>query len=271
MSDATAFADGGGGPDAGAAPVAARDLRKSYPYGEGERLHVLTGVDLTVATGEAVAIVGASGAGKSTLLHLLGALDQPTGGDVLVGGRSVRGLPATRLAAIRNRHIGFVFQFHHLLRDFSALENVMMPTLVAGHPFSEARVRARDLLDAVGLTKRLDHQPWQLSGGEQQRVAVARALVNEPLVLLADEPSGNLDRETSLRLHDLLFRIREDRALSMVLVTHNHELAERADRILVLESGLLRPERPTERNRASLKGSHRGGEPGLESGPDQGP
>ena len=221
------------------APLAAVGLHKSYVAGDGSRLHVLEGVDLRVEPGEAIAIIGASGAGKSTLLHLLGALDLPTSGEVLVGGQAVSGLDEQKLAKVRNRHIGFVFQFHHLLREFTALENVLMPALIAGDTMEQAQVRARRLLAAVGMDHRLGHKPWQLSGGEQQRVAVARALVNDPLVLLADEPSGNLDHHTSQRLHDLLFELRRDRELAMVLVTHNLELADRADRILHLEDGGL--------------------------------
>jgi len=217
----------------------ARDLEKRFVMGDGSELHILKGVGLRVEAGQAVSIVGASGAGKSTLLHILGALDRPTAGEVLLGGKPVAGLDDEALAAARNRHVGFVFQFHHLLREFTALENVMMPALVAGDELPKARDRARDLLEAVGVSEREDHKPRQLSGGEQQRVAVARALVNHPLVLLADEPSGNLDNETSERLHDLLFRLREQRGLSMVIVTHNRELAERADRTLLLAGGRL--------------------------------
>jgi lipoprotein-releasing system ATP-binding protein len=223
------------------APLAALALRKTYVAGDGSELHVLAGVDLRVRPGEAVAIIGASGAGKSTLLHLLGALDLPTSGDVLVGGHAISGMDEIALARIRNRHLGFVFQFHHLLREFTALENVAVPALIGGAPMSEAQERAHALLTAVGLEDRASHKPWQLSGGEQQRVAVARALVNEPLVLLADEPSGNLDHHTSGRLHDLLFQLRAERELGMVLVTHNLELADRADRVLLLEDGRLQP------------------------------
>jgi lipoprotein-releasing system ATP-binding protein len=225
-------------------PLEARGITKTFVSGDGSELSVLQGVDVHVAAGEAVSIIGSSGAGKSTLLHILGALDQPSTGEVLLGGRAVAGLDDEALATLRNRHVGFVFQFHHLLREFSALENVMMPSLVAGTALPEARDRARELLEAVGVRGREEHKPRQLSGGEQQRVAVARALVNRPLILLADEPSGNLDNETSARLHDLLFRIREERALSMVLVTHNLELAERADRVLLLERGGLHPATP---------------------------
>lgn len=222
-------------------PLESRDLEKSYPIADGSRLEILRGVSVTVRKGEAIAVTGASGAGKSTLLHILGALDRPTAGDVLVGGRPVSELQDEELAVVRNQHIGFVFQFHHLLREFTALENVMMPSLVGGLELPEARVRASSLLAEVGLAARQDHKPRQLSGGEQQRVAVARALVNEPLVLLADEPSGNLDSRTSDRLHDLLFDLRDGRDLSIVVVTHNPDLAGRADRILVLDEGRLQP------------------------------
>ncbi len=224
-----------------APPLEARDLLKSFVGGDGSELDVLRGVSVRVESGEAVAVIGASGAGKSTLLHILGALDGPSGGEVLVGGRPVAGLEDEELARIRNHHIGFVFQFHHLLREFTALENVMMPALLAGTEMGVARAAARELLDAVGVSGREEHKPRQLSGGEQQRVAVARALVNRPLVLLADEPSGNLDTQSSDRLHDLLFRLKEERNLSMVIVTHNHDLADRADRVLLLAGGRLQP------------------------------
>jgi lipoprotein-releasing system ATP-binding protein len=220
-------------------PVEAVGLRKRFTLGDGSELEVLGGVDLRVGPGEAVSIVGSSGAGKSTLLHLLGALDRPTEGTVRLGGVDLTGLGSDEIATVRSRFVGFVFQFHHLLREFSALENVMMPRLIAGASRSEAAGRAHRLLDAVGLSKRESHKPWQLSGGEQQRVAVARALANEPSVLLADEPSGNLDARTSAGLHDLLFELREQWNLSMVLVTHSPQLASRADRTLHLEDGRL--------------------------------
>jgi lipoprotein-releasing system ATP-binding protein len=225
-----------------ALPLRAEGLWKTYALGDGSELHVLKGVDLRVGNGEAVAILGTSGSGKSTLLHLLGALDRPTSGGIELGGLSLSNRSSSELASIRNRFVGFVFQFHHLLREFSALENVMMPRLILGGSQEEAEAAATELLDAVGLAERLTHRPWQLSGGEQQRVAVARALVNDPAVLLADEPSGNLDSRTSRGLHDLLFRLREERDLSMVLVTHNLELAARADRTLHLDEGVLSPE-----------------------------
>jgi lipoprotein-releasing system ATP-binding protein len=217
----------------------ARGLRKHFVGGDGSELRILRGVELQVEPGEVVAIIGASGVGKSTLLQLLGALDSPTEGEVLVGGESLAEMDAISLANIRNQHMGFVFQFHHLLRDFSALENVAMPCRIGGASSQEALQRATELLAAVGLRDRARHLPTQLSGGEQQRVAVARALANDPLVLLADEPSGNLDGPTSQDLHDLLFRLREEEGTSMVLVTHNLELAERSDRILMLREGRL--------------------------------
>jgi lipoprotein-releasing system ATP-binding protein len=222
-----------------AKPLEACDLAKSYVGGDGRELSILSGVNFELGRGEAVAIIGASGAGKSTLLHLLGALDRPTQGEIIVGGRSIAGQNDEALAEMRNRQIGFVFQFHHLLREFTAVENVMMPALIAGTSFSEARSRALSLLGDVGLAERASHKPRQLSGGEQQRVAVARALVNHPVVLLADEPSGNLDTETSQKLHDLLFELRARRDLSIVVVTHNRDLAARADRTLVLTGGRL--------------------------------
>lgn len=217
----------------------ARNLRKVYVGGDGSELTVLDGVGIEVRPGEAVAVIGASGAGKSTLLHLLGGLDRPTAGEVVVGGQRLDRLAERELAAMRNRAIGFVFQFHHLLREFTALENVMMPMLIAGLGSAEAERRAAELLDQVGLAARLTHKPAQLSGGEQQRVAVARALANRPLLVLADEPSGNLDTHTSEQLHDLFFRLRTDHGVAMVLATHNRELADRADRVLLIRDGRL--------------------------------
>ena len=225
---------------AGAATaVEARRLRKVYAGGGGTELTVLDGVDLHVAAGEAVAVIGASGAGKSTLLHLLGGLDAPTGGEVRIAGRALNELAGPELAAFRNEVIGFVFQFHHLLREFTALENVMMPVLIGGGDRPGAEARARSLLADVGLADRASHRPMELSGGEQQRVAVARALANEPAVVLADEPSGNLDAQTSERLHELFFRLREEHGVALVLATHNRELAERTDRILRVKEGAL--------------------------------
>jgi lipoprotein-releasing system ATP-binding protein len=217
----------------------ANDVAKSYRGGDGGIIHVLDGVYLTVGRGEMVAIVGASGAGKSTLLHLLGALDAPNRGSIMIDGQAIAGLDDDALADLRNRKVGFVFQFHHLLREFSALENVMMPLRIAGVHESEARRRASEHLDRVGLGGRVHHRPSELSGGEQQRTAVARALVIEPAVLLADEPSGNLDHTNSERLHDLFAQLARDLELGMVVVTHNRSLAGRADRTLVLEDGKL--------------------------------
>jgi lipoprotein-releasing system ATP-binding protein len=217
------------------------DLRKVYQGGDGTPIQVLTGVDLTVSRGEFVAIVGASGSGKSTLLHLLGALDLPSGGTVRLDGQVYAEQGPAQLAAIRNRKVGFVFQFHHLLREFTALENVMMPLLIAGEAETRARSRAEELLAAVGLAGRMSHRPSALSGGEQQRAAVARALVADPLVVLADEPSGNLDYGNSERLHELFARLSREFETALVVVTHNRLLAGRADRVLSLEGGHLVP------------------------------
>jgi lipoprotein-releasing system ATP-binding protein len=224
-----------------AAAVAARDLYRTYIGGDGTPLHVLEGTELEVGAGESVAIIGESGSGKSTLLQLLGGLDRPTSGEVLLGGRPLRELEDDELSRVRNERIGFVFQFHHLLREFTALENVMMPVLIAGRPAREARERARELLVDVGLAARLEHKPGQLSGGEQQRVAVARALCSRPLVLLADEPSGNLDPSTTEHLHDLLFEVSAMHGSAMIVVTHDMGLAGRAGRVLELQAGKLVP------------------------------
>jgi lipoprotein-releasing system ATP-binding protein len=217
----------------------ARGIRKVYAGGDGQPLEVLRGVDLEVRRGEFVAIVGASGAGKSTLLHLLGALDAPSGGDVWLDGSRYADLDAAATAELRNRKVGFVFQFHHLLREFSALENVMMPLLIGGMPPRQARSRGEEVLSQVGLAGRMTHRPGELSGGEQQRCAVARALVHDPSVVLADEPSGNLDHANSERLHELFFRLAREYETAVVVVTHNRQLAGRADRILWLEDGRL--------------------------------
>lgn len=217
----------------------ARGLTKSYLSGDGSALHILRDLDLEVHRGEMVAIVGASGAGKSTLLHLLGALDSPTAGEVILAGVSIGRQSEAELALIRNRQVGFVFQFHHLLREFSALENVMIPQRIHGTSTSEARVRAETLLTRLGLGERMNHRPNELSGGEQQRAAVARALATAPAVLLADEPTGNLDYRNGELLHDVLAELARDLGMGMVVVTHNHSLADRADRILLLNQGQL--------------------------------
>jgi lipoprotein-releasing system ATP-binding protein len=250
------------------------DLSKTFVGGDGGLITVLDGVNLQVARGEMVAIVGASGAGKSTLLHLIGALERPTRGSVVIAGERVYGrqsddlpthgsrgvgllpqvprvlrefiagkrawgLADARLSALRNRRVGFVFQFHHLLREFTALENVMMPLRIAGWEPRRSRARAEELLARVALTARANHRPAQLSGGEQQRAAVARALALDPVILLADEPSGNLDHANSERLHDLFAELSRDLETAMVVVTHNRSLAARADRVLLLEDGHL--------------------------------
>lgn len=219
--------------------VEARDVVKTFRGGDGGIIPVLSGVNLQVPRGSMTAVVGASGSGKSTLLHVLGALDRPTRGIVLIDGESLQDRSDDELAVIRNRKVGFVFQFHHLLREFSALENVMMPMRIAGISEQEARGRAAELLARVGLSARMHNRPSQLSGGEQQRTAVARALVTDPTVLLADEPSGNLDHGNAERLHDLLAELVRDLEVGMVVVTHNRSLAARAHRVLLLEDGRL--------------------------------
>ena len=219
----------------------AQGLRKLYQGGDGTPIEVLSGVDLAVGRGEFVAIVGASGSGKSTLLHLLGALDAPTSGSVRLDGLSYAEQTPDALAAVRNRKIGFVFQFHHLLREFTAQENVMMPLLIAGESEDRARSRAEELLAAVGLAGRMTHRSSALSGGEQQRAAVARALAADPVVVLADEPSGNLDHANSERLHELFARLAREFETALVVVTHNRLLAARADRVLSLDDGRLVP------------------------------
>ncbi|HEX6576464.1 MAG TPA: ABC transporter ATP-binding protein [Gemmatimonadaceae bacterium] len=217
----------------------AHDLHKTYIGGDGGIINVLSGVDLSISPREMVAIVGASGAGKSTLLHVLGALDKPSKGYVVIGGEPINGLSEEQLAALRNRSVGFVFQFHHLLREFTALENVMMPLRIAGRDTAQARSRAEELLSRVGLSGRMHHLPSQLSGGEQQRTAVARALAMDPKIVLADEPSGNLDLANGEMLHELLSEVVNDLEIGMVVVTHNRSLAARASRVLLLEGGRL--------------------------------
>ena len=219
--------------------LVASGLNRTYVGVSGPDLHILRGLELEVGMGEAVAIIGASGSGKSTLLHLLGALDTPTAGSIRVGDSRLGSLSEQETAALRNDRIGFVFQFHHLLPDFSAIENAMMPALIRGDGRASSRARAAELLDQVGLADRLDHKPHELSGGEQQRVAVARALVNRPLVILADEPTGNLDADRSEEVHDALFELRDRHRVALVVATHNHELAARAERVLRLIGGVL--------------------------------
>lgn len=220
-------------------------VAKGYRGGDGSTLQVLDGVDLAVAPGEMVAVIGASGSGKSTFLHVLGALERPDAGSVSLGGNPTAGASDEALAELRNRHVGFVFQFHHLLKEFSALENVMMPLRIAERPLAECRARASELLERVGLGARLHHRPAELSGGEQQRAAVARALALRPPVILADEPSGNLDHHNAERLHDLFAALAGDVGVALVVVTHNRSLAERAHRVLHLEDGRLHPAPPS--------------------------
>lgn len=214
--------------------IEAKGITKAY-----ESLAVLKGVDLKIDKGEVVSIVGRSGAGKSTLLHILGTLDSPDQGSLLVKGESVFDLSTKKLAAFRNKHIGFIFQFHHLLPEFTAVENVCIPAFIDNVSPEKAQQRAKELLDYLGLAERFEHKPNQLSGGEQQRVAVARALMNQPAVVFADEPTGNLDSGTSEELHELIFQLRKDFQQSFVIVTHNEELAKLSDRCLVMEDGRL--------------------------------
>ncbi|WP_298432807.1 ABC transporter ATP-binding protein [Geobacter sp.] len=219
------------------------DLHKSYGTGAA-CVEVLKGVNLSVEEGETIALVGASGAGKSTLLHIMGTLDRPTSGTVLFGGEEIFRKGDVSLAAFRNRSIGFVFQFHHLLPEFTALENVMMPALIGGARHSEAVGPAKELLTEVGLAHRLTHKPGELSGGEQQRVAIARALVLSPRLLLADEPTGNLDMKTSDEVHETLAGIHRRRGITLVIVTHNEILASRMGRTVRLVDGRIEADEP---------------------------
>ncbi|MBN2088957.1 ABC transporter ATP-binding protein [candidate division KSB1 bacterium] len=214
------------------------NLHKYYPMGKTQ-LHVLKGIDLEVYEGEIVAIIGPSGVGKSTLLHILGILDRPTQGELQIDSENIYKLSDDKLAELRNKSVGFVFQFHHLLPEFTAVENVAMPALISGMHQSLAWRRAIELLDKVGLRHRVNHRPMELSGGEQQRVAVARALMNRPRILLADEPSGNLDVESSQMLHDLMWRINRQLKLTLIVVTHNLDLAKRADRVIEMRDGRI--------------------------------
>jgi lipoprotein-releasing system ATP-binding protein len=218
--------------------VSARGIVKSYPVGDA-KLTILRGLDLDVDAGEMVAIVGASGVGKSTLLHVLGGLDHVDSGVVTIGDAELTGMPDQARVSFRNRRVGFVFQFHHLLPEFSALENAEMPMRIARMPLADARPRAEELLRRVGLGERLTHRPGMLSGGEQQRVAVARALAMKPDVLFADEPTGNLDERTADTLHELLREMHAAYGLTSIIATHNPRLADACDRVLRLESGKL--------------------------------
>ncbi|WP_412560993.1 ABC transporter ATP-binding protein [Winogradskyella sp. MIT101101] len=217
--------------------IKATNIHKSY-----SDLHVLKGVDLTISESEIISIVGASGAGKTTLLQILGTLDKPdykTDTDLTINGQSITSLNDKALAKFRNNHIGFIFQFHQLLPEFTALENVCIPAFINNTPKAKAEQRAKELLDYLGLSERLHHKPNSMSGGEQQRVAVARALINEPKIIFADEPSGNLDSESAEQLHNLFFKLRDEFKQTFVIVTHNQELAEMADRQLTMVDGII--------------------------------
>lgn len=212
--------------------ITATNLHKSYGS-----LEVLKGIDIAVMQGEVISIVGASGAGKTTLLHMLGTLDKPDIGSVEINGVAITGLNSRKLAEFRNKNIGFVFQFHHLLPEFTAIENVCIPAFIAGTSQKDAQKAATELLEFLGLKDRLNHKPSELSGGEQQRVAVARALINKPSVIMADEPSGNLDSATAKELHQLFFTLRDQMKQTFIIVTHNEELAKLSDRRFVLKDG----------------------------------
>jgi len=222
--------------------IEVRQVTKTFTSGEEKdgRLVVLRGISLDVRKGEIIAVVGASGAGKSTLLHIIGTLEKPTSGSVVYEGADVFAMSDEELARFRNRRIGFIFQFHHLLPEFTALENVAMPALIQGKRLSEVRALGMDLLREVGLEGRIDQKPPRLSGGEQQRVAVARALVNSPKVILADEPSGNLDSENARNLHRLIWDFSRNRGQTFIVVTHNESLARQADRIIHIADGVIR-------------------------------
>jgi lipoprotein-releasing system ATP-binding protein len=219
--------------------IAVRELSKSFVTDRG-RIDVLKDVDLDIRAGERIAVVGASGAGKTTLMHLLGGLDRPTSGSVCFAGKDIFRYAAHELDAFRNRSIGFVFQFHQLLPEFNALENVMMPALIGRSSVKDAESRAIEILKAVGLDHRLDHKPGQLSGGEQQRVAIARSLIMSPKLLLADEPTGNLDSATSDEILALLDRLHDERDLTIVVVTHSEKVAGHMDRVVHMEDGCLK-------------------------------
>ena len=212
----------------------ARGITRSF----GE-LQILKGIDLEIGEGEVVSIVGSSGAGKTTLLQILGTLDRPNSGQILINGKDPFSLTSNQLARFRNQHIGFIFQFHQLLPEFTAVENVMLPALIGGMNMAEARHSAEELIAIVGLKHRLEHRPSELSGGEQQRIAVCRSLVNKPSVVFADEPSGNLDTANSEELHNLFFSLREKFNQTFIIVTHNETLAEMADRQLIMRDGLI--------------------------------
>jgi len=216
--------------------IEAKQIHKSFKTAAGE-LSILKDINMSIAEGEMLGIVGASGAGKSTLLHILGALDKPTSGEILFLGKNVLALDDTMLAEFRNTSIGFVFQFHHLLPEFTSLENVILPGLISRRPYEEIEKRAKNLLDELGLSKRIKHRPGELSGGEQQRVAVARALLQNPKVVLADEPTGNLDTTTGNALFDLFIELNRKKSMTFIIVTHNKALSEKCHRVLEMADG----------------------------------
>jgi len=214
--------------------LAAKAISKSYGP-----VNVLKNIDLDIKAGEVLSIVGPSGAGKSTLLHILGTLDEADSGQLFLNGKDLLRIGSSKIAELRNRHFGFIFQFHNLLPEFNAIENVSMPALIAGKPRQVVNNRASELLGLLGLSARLNHKPSELSGGEQQRVAVARALINEPQLVLADEPSGNLDTRSAEDLHKMFFQLRDELGYTFVIVTHNDQLAKMSDRIVTLKDGLI--------------------------------
>lgn len=214
--------------------LTAENIKKSYGT-----VDVLKGIDVSIDKGEFVTIIGKSGAGKSTLLHILGTLDKPDAGTVRIFGEDVTGFNAEKLAEFRNRHIGFVFQFHHLLPEFNAYENVVIPAMIAGKKEQEFKSKAENLMEYLGLSHRLRHKPNEMSGGEQQRVAIARALINDPSIIMADEPTGNLDSSTSAEIHQLISQLRKDLGITFIIVTHNFELTELSDRSLRMSDGRI--------------------------------
>ena len=238
--------------------VIIEDLKKSFQH-MGRTLEVLKGIDLNIYAGQILAIVGQSGAGKSTLLHCMGTLDLPSSGRIRLGGEELTTMSGSRLAAVRNRDIGFVFQFHHLLPEFTALENVMVPGLIQGRSRREMQKRAESLLEEVGLSNRASHRPGELSGGEQQRVAVARALALDPKLVLADEPTGNLDSATSDAIHDLFFQINREHGTTIIVVTHNPAFAESMPRVVRMRDGRVEID--------DVGRAQRGSKPGIESAP----
>lgn len=217
-----------------------QNLSKAYrDFGEGVR--VLNGIDLTIRNGEQLSIIGASGSGKSTLLHLLGGLDRPSAGTVLMDGKNVNRLSATEAGRLRNKTLGFVYQFHHLLPEFTAMENVAMPLLVGGVALREAKQQAEDLLEKIGLKDRMQHKPSELSGGERQRIAIARALVGRPACILADEPTGNLDNRNAAQVFDLFLELNQEMGLAFIVVTHDHNIAKRISKVVELRDGTIHP------------------------------